>query len=196
VFINLKTDPRILHSSPCHAWRSDFCSHPRLDATWTPAHDPTRSSVSIRTTNSRNSTRMSARASARTSVSQFVLQVRAHAFGPCSDLRPPPHYDLNPCHPTPLDIRSGICLGIRSDIRVSIHLTSPSPCLRTPFRPLSSSVLQSEPLPSNSAWMSAWASARTSMSHSVLRVRARAFGARSDLRPCPRYECHADPNHL
>jgi hypothetical protein len=92
VFINLKTDPRILHSSPCHAWHSDFCSHPRSDATWTPAHDPTRSSVSIRTTNSRNSTRMSARASARTSVSQFVLQVRAHTFRPRSDLCPCPRY--------------------------------------------------------------------------------------------------------
>jgi hypothetical protein len=44
----------------------------------------------------------SARASARTSVSQFVLQVRARAFGPRSDLHPCPRYHPNPCHPTPL----------------------------------------------------------------------------------------------
>jgi hypothetical protein len=50
----------------------------------------------------------SAQVSAHTSVSQFILQVRARAFGPRStsvlgphsDLRPHPRYHPNPCHPT------------------------------------------------------------------------------------------------
>jgi hypothetical protein len=60
--------------------------------------------------------------------------------------------------------------GVRSGIRVSIHLTSPSPHLRAPLGPPSSSTL-----------------------FLYLQVRARAFGPRPDLRPCPHYNlnpCH------
>jgi hypothetical protein len=53
----------------------------------------------------------SAQASARTSVSQFGLQVRARAFRPHSDLCPRPHYNPNPCHPTPLGGPLGHPLG-------------------------------------------------------------------------------------
>jgi hypothetical protein len=53
----------------------------------------------------------SAQVSARTSVSQFVLQVRARAFGPRSDLHPCPHYNPNPCHPTLLRGPLGHPLG-------------------------------------------------------------------------------------
>jgi hypothetical protein len=55
--------------------------------------------------------RRSAQASAQTSVSQFALQVRARTFGPRSDLRPHPHYNPNPCHPTPLGGPLGHPLG-------------------------------------------------------------------------------------
>jgi hypothetical protein len=40
-----------------------------------------------------------------------------------------------------IQLRSEVCLGIRSDIRVLLHLTSSSPCLRGPLGPLSLSVL-------------------------------------------------------
>jgi hypothetical protein len=98
----------------------------------------TRSSVSIRAMSSRNST--------QTSVSQFILQVRARAFGPCSDLHPCPHYNPNPCHPTPLRGPLRRLLGYPC-------LTpsySSSPCLRGLLGPPSLSTLQvlhgSEPL--------------------------------------------------
>jgi hypothetical protein len=64
----------------------------------------------------------------------------------------------------------GLFSELHSDVCVSLHLTSLSPRLRTPFRPLSLSVLRSEPLPSNSTRRSAQASAWTSVSRSVLRV--------------------------
>jgi hypothetical protein len=53
----------------------------------------------------------SSQASAQASVSQFILQVRACAFGLCSDLHPHPRYNLNPCHPTPLGGPLGHPLG-------------------------------------------------------------------------------------
>jgi hypothetical protein len=155
--------------------------------------DPTQSSVSIRTTSSRGSTRVSARVSARASVSQFVLQVQAQRLR--TPFRPPSlstlflvSTSLN--HPTLLRHLLRQC----SDISVSFYLTSSSPCLLTPFGPPSLSALQSEPLPSNSTWMSARASAWTSVSHSILQVQAHAFGPHSDLCPCLRYECRMDPN--
>jgi hypothetical protein len=49
-----------------------------------------------------------------------------------------------------IQLRSDICLGVRLDIRVSLHLTSLSPCLWGPLGPPSLSALQvprgSEPL--------------------------------------------------
>jgi hypothetical protein len=65
------------------------------------------------------------------------------------------------------------CSGVCSGIRVSIHLTSPSPHLRAPLGPLSSSTL-----------------------FLYLQVRARTFGPCPDLRPCLRYDpnpCHPTP---
>jgi hypothetical protein len=179
VFINLETDPRILHSSPCRTcvnlpsssnsiWTSAHVrtrmllrphSHPRSDAPQTPTHirawtllgllltTPLGALCLSATTNSQNSTWTSTWASAQTSVSQFVLQVRAHAFRPHSDLCP--RY---------------------------------------------SHIYRSEP--SNSTRMSAWASTRTSMSHFILQVRARTFGPRLDLHPRPCYNpnpCHPTP---
>jgi hypothetical protein len=80
---------------------------------------------------------------------------------------------------------------------LSIRLPAiPYSRIPTSLRALCLSALQSEPLPSNSARRSARASAWTSVSRSVLRVRARAFGACSDLCRCPCYECRADPNRL
>jgi hypothetical protein len=89
--------------------------------------------------------------------------------------------------PAPSDPIQTSVLGPRSDLRPRTPFDLRP---RTPFGPPSSSALPSEPLSSNSAWRSA----RTSVSRSASRVRARAFGARSDLRHCPRYECHVDPN--
>jgi hypothetical protein len=75
------------------------------------------------------------------------LQSRTHVYQPHLELHVYLCYKFSDVH---------------SDIHVSIHLTSLSPCLRTLFGPLSSSALRSEPLPSNSA--------QTSVSHSVLQV--------------------------
>jgi hypothetical protein len=62
----------------------------------------------------------------------LYLQVRARAFGPRSDLHPCPHYDPNPCHPTPLGCPLGHPLG--------------HPCLALPY--------EFEPVPSGPTWMS------------------------------------------
>jgi hypothetical protein len=89
-YLDSRSRPRLDSSSVIHPpLRSTHPPHCNPILTYT---NPTWSSMSIRTMSSRNSTQMSARASARTSVSQFILQVRAHAFGPHSDLHPRPRY--------------------------------------------------------------------------------------------------------
>jgi hypothetical protein len=166
-------------------------SHSRLhsDITWTPAHVHARTLLGLLLT------------SALGLYSETCSSSVIHP--PLRSTRPP---HCNPIFTYTNLTRSSVSIhamssrnstrtfrsGIRSDIRVSIHLTSPSPRLRTPFRPPSSSALPSEPLSSNSARRSA----RTSVSRSASRVRAHAFGARSDLCHCPRYECRVDPNRL
>jgi hypothetical protein len=173
MFINLETDPHILHSSPRRACvnlpppiafglpltstprcYSDTCSHPRSDTPQTPTHVrtwtllgfPLTSMLRCYSDSTRNPALVvlsihlpaipysriptslgalclstlqvlgtplgcSTQASAWTSVSQFILQVQAHAFGPHSDLRPCPCYNPNPCHPTPLRGLLGHLLG-------------------------------------------------------------------------------------
>jgi hypothetical protein len=185
MFINLETDPRILHSSACHACvnlpppiafgllltsalgcYSDSRSCPRSDTPRTPTHIHTRTLLGL----------------------PFMSVLGRYSDScslPCSEPRSSSVIHPPPCNPVFMytDLtRSSVSIrttsswnstrmfrsGVRSDIRVSIHLTSPSPRLRTPFGPLSLSVLQSEPLPSNSTRRSAWASAQTSVSRSVL----------------------------
>jgi hypothetical protein len=144
--------------------------------------DLTQSSVSIRATSSRNSTRtfrsgirsgirvsihltspsLQVRALLRPPSSSMLflyLQVRAHTFGPRSDLRPrtpfgPPSSDpVRPLSSDPfrtsvlvrVTIRTlviQLCSEVRSDIRVSLCLTSSSPCLRGPLGPPSLSALR------------------------------------------------------
>jgi hypothetical protein len=238
MFINLETDPCILHSSPCcacvnlpppiafgltsmlgHYLDSHPCSdatrtpthessssnsiqtaahvrartllrlpltsvlgcssdsHSRLhsDATWTPAHNPTWSSMSIGATNSRNSTQTSAQASARTSMSYKSEPVPSDPVRTSVPVRiilistSPNHPTLlrHLClissykfEPVPLDpVRTSILIHVtirtlaiqlRSDICVSLHLTSSSPCLWGLLGPPSLSMLRvpcgSEPL--------------------------------------------------
>jgi hypothetical protein len=233
VFINLKTDPRILHSSPCRACvnlpppiafglplasvlrrYSDSRSRPHSDTPRTPTHVCTRTLLGLPLTSvlgrysdscsllHSDSTRNPALVVLSIHLSEVLVCLTAIPYSciltplgaPCLSAlrvlgtplrRPLRHPCLNSSYksePTP----SG---PIRTSVLIHVILvsTSPSPCLRTPFGPPSLSALQSKPLPSNSAW--------TSVSRSVLQVRARAFGARSDLRLPPRYECRTDPNH-
>jgi hypothetical protein len=185
VFINLETDPRILHSSPHHACvnlpppiafrlpftsalghYSDSRSRPCSDTPRTPTHVHTRTPAHIR---------------ARMLLGLLLTSVLGLYSEPHSSsvIHPPP---CNPIFMYTDLTRSSVSIratsswnstrtlrsGVPSDIRVSICLTSTSPHLRTPFGPPSLSVLQSEPLPSNSARRSAQTSARTSVSRSVL----------------------------
>jgi hypothetical protein len=175
VFINLETDPQILHSSPCCA----CVNLPPPIAFGLPLMSVLGCYSDSRSHLCSDTTRTLCSSSVIHLPLSASLQSCTHVYQPHSELCVYPRYKF---------------LELHLDIRVSICLTSPSPHLRTLFRPLSLSTLRSEPLPSNSAQTSTWASARTSVSHSVLRVQACAFGACSDLCPCLRYECHADLN--
>jgi hypothetical protein len=183
MFINLETDPRIPHSSPHRACvnlpppivfglpltstlgrYSDSRSRPHSDTPRTPTHVRTWTPVHIR---------------ARTLLGLLLASVLRLYLEPRSSsvIHPPP---CNPVFMYTNLTQSSVSIhttsfrnstqtvhsGVHSDIRVSIHLTSPSPRLRTPFGPPSLSALQSEPLPSNSTWRSA----QTSVSHSILQV--------------------------
>jgi hypothetical protein len=133
VFINLEMDPHILYSSPCGT-----CVNlpPQI------AFKLLLMSALGRYSELRSSNVIHPPLSAS-------LQSCTHIDRPHSELHVYLCYKFS-------DIHS----GVHSDICVSIHLTSLSPCLWTLFGPPSSSGLQSEPLPSNSA--------QTSVSHSVL----------------------------
>jgi hypothetical protein len=207
VFINLETDPRILHSSPHRACvnlpppialgllltsalgcysdstrtpthvltqtllghplssalrcYSDSCSLPHSDST----RNPTLVVISIRLSE----------------YSSTSLQSCIHVYRPHAELRVYPHYEFwelhsdvplrhplgHPClnssyksEPTPSDpVRTPILVRVtirtlviqlRSDICVSLRLTSSSLCLQGPLRPPSLSTLRvlrgSEPL--------------------------------------------------
>jgi hypothetical protein len=103
---------------------SDSRSCPCSDATRTPAHESSSS----------NSVQTSAHVRARTLLGLPLMSTLEHYLDSC----PRPHSELRvyPCYKF-----SELHSDVRSDIRVSIHLTSPSPCLRTPFGPLSLSAL-------------------------------------------------------
>jgi hypothetical protein len=135
MFINLKTDPCILYSSPCGTCVNlpPPIAFRLLLTSALGCYSELRSSSVIHPPLSTS------------------LQSCTHIYRPHSELHVYLCYKFSDVHS-----------GVRSDIRVSIHLTSPSPCLWTLFGPPSSSTLRSEPLPSNSAW--------TSMSHSVLQI--------------------------
>jgi hypothetical protein len=175
MFINLEMDPCILHSSPCHACVNLPSSSSSVR---TSAHLRARTLLGLPLTNlpppiafglplmsvlGRYSDSCSC---LRSDAPRTPTNVRARMLLGLLPMTPLGALCLSTLQILHSDVHSGICL----DIRVSIHLTSPSPCLRTPFGFLSLSVLQSEPLPSNSAQTSAWASARTSVSHSILQV--------------------------
>jgi hypothetical protein len=222
MFINLEMDPRIPHSSPRRACVNlpppiafgllltsalglpltsalghslDSHSHLHSDITWTPAHVRTRSLLKLLLTSALG---LYSEPRSSSVIHPPLRSTRLPHCNPTLTYTDPTRSSVsiramssrNTTRASARTFRSVIC----SDIRVSIRLTSPSPHLWTPFGPLSSSALQSEPLSSNSARRSARASARTSVSCSVLRVRAHAFGARSDLCHCLHYECCMDPN--
>jgi hypothetical protein len=218
VFINLETDPCIPHSSPYRACvnlplpiafglpltstlgcYSDSHSCPRSDTPRTPTHVRTRTLLGLPLTSvlghysdscslpRSDSTRNPALVVLSIRLSEYSstsLQSHIHVYQPHSELRIYPHYEFSELHSDVLLRRplGHLCLN-------SSYKSEPVP--RTPFGPASLSAL-----PSNSARRSARASARTSVSRSALRVRAHAFGARSDLHHCPRYKCHVDPNRL
>jgi hypothetical protein len=240
MFINLKTDPCIPHSSPHCACvnlpppiafglpltsmlgrYSDSRSHPRSDTPRTPTHVCTWTLLGLLLTSAlghysdscslpcSDSTQNPALVVLSIHLSEVLVCLTAipysHILTPLGALclsvlqvlgtplgRPLRHLCLNSSYKSEPAPSGPVWTSIL--IHVILVSTSLNPCLRTLFGPLSLSVLRFKPLPSNSARTSARVSAWTSVSRSVLQVQARAFGARSDLRLCPRYECRVDPN--
>jgi hypothetical protein len=149
---------------------SDSCSLPRSDSTRNPA-------LVVLSIHLRTPTHVRTRTPVHIRARMLLRLLLTSALGlysePCSSsvIHPPP---CNPVFMYTNLTRSSVsiratssrnstrtfCSGVRSGIRVSIHLTSPSPHLQAPLGPLSSSTL-----------------------FLYLQVRARTFGPRSDLRP-------------
>jgi hypothetical protein len=169
MFINLKKDPRILRSSPCHTCvnlpppivfrlpfmsalgcYSDSRSCPCSDAPWTPTHVHTRTLLGLLPTTPLRAPCLSALQILGTPLGRLLRHPLGH---PCLNSS----YKSEPTPSDPvqtsilvrvtiqtlaIQLRSEVHSGVRSDIHVSLHLTSLSPCLWDLLRPPSLSTLR------------------------------------------------------
>jgi hypothetical protein len=185
MFINLETDPRI----PSLLSLSRLCESSSSNSVWTSAHIRARTLLGLPLTSAlghssdshsrphSDITRTPVHVCARTLLGPLLTSALGLYLEPHSSSV----IHLPPCNPVFMytDLtRSSVSIramssrnstrtfrsGDRSGIRVSIHLTSPSPQVRAPLRPPSSSTL-----------------------FLYLQVQARAFRPRSDLRPWTRF---------
>jgi hypothetical protein len=146
VFINLKTDPHIPHSSPHRA----CVNLPPPIAFGLPLTSTLRCYSGSRLRLCSDTPQTPTHVCTRTLLGLYSEPCSSSVNHPPLRSTRPPH-----CNPiftytdltrSPVSIRATssrnstrtFCSGAHSDIHVSIHLTSPSPRLRTPFRPPSS----------------------------------------------------------